>query len=293
MGIVSPLSLSKIFNVQAQIINNTYRITYKSLGEFLNDTEKAPFPSDAHSDNESDYNEIRNERSCEWRYGSEKLVENYYDERFKPDKGRRLCQNDLNKMLCSKEYKDSLKIALTYKKRLNFKEEGNRISVPRALTGDDKCFITSKTSRKPTVKIAINMCVSACVDDQGLMKIAMSAIPVVFALEQAGICTEIWLCGLSTGTHEDIDHTLVEVCIKTAQQRFSWTTFAPVFQAGTYRHGMFLTWLRAPYSATYGYGSPMRDDTMKENDNYGYVSIIGNHAPGPLETVREIFKLTK
>lgn len=281
--------------MQKFIKDNTYHTVYKSLGEFLHDSEHADFPSTAYRNNEDDFNNIRDSMHDSWRYGSETTQENYLTKRFDPTKGKKLCEAELRKILSSKEYKQSVALALTYKKRLNFQDEGTKISVTRAITGEERCFIKTKNAQKPTVKIAINMCVSACVEDKDLMKIATAAIPVVYALEQAGICTEIWLCAFSDETHEshDFQYTAVEICVKTAQQRFNWTMFAPMFQVGTYRHGIFLTWTMSKYQVTCGFGRPMSSSDLQSKSNYGYVTVIGNNTPGPLQTIKELFAKKK
>jgi hypothetical protein len=254
------------------------------------------FPETAYSSNDSDYNSILNESSSSWRYGNECSKDTFLRTRNDPSKGRTLCSESIKTTMADKSYKKLITQALTYKKKIKYKELGSRISVSRAVGGDDTYFITSKNASKPTVKLAINMCVSAGCDDEMLMKIAQSAIPTIYALETAGICTEIWLCTFSTSAFRNNDgfkHDVTQVRIKSAQERFNWTTFAPVFTTGAYRHTFFLTWLSQKYEMNYGYGSPMCESVMEEHDNYGYHAIIGNNAPGPVQLVNQVFSKLK
>lgn len=277
--------------MKTKIIGDTFFMTLDSLKEFMS-VSTAPFPASGHESNKEDYNDIVNSTSSGWRYGSEQSKEKFLATRSDPSKGKTLCAESIKRTMADKSYKKLITQALTYKKKLKYKEMGSRISVPRAIGGDDQYFITTKKAAKPTVKIAINMCVSASCDDDMLMKIAQSAIPTVYALETAGICTEIWLCTFSTcafSNCDGFDHDVTQVKIKSAQERFNWTTFAPVFTTGAYRHTFFLTWLSQAYRLNDGYGSPMRESTMKEHDNYGYHAIIGNNAPGPVELVTQVF----
>jgi hypothetical protein len=198
--------------------------------------------------------------------------------------------------MADKSYKDLISQALTYKKKIKYADTGSRISVSRAIAGEDNYFVTRSNAQRPTVKLAINMCVSAGCDDDMLMSIAKSAIPTVYALETAGICTEIWLCTFSTQAfhnHDNFQHDVCQVKIKSAQERFNWTTFAPVFTTGSYRHGFFLAWLRQKYRMNSGYGCPMYSGIMEEHDNYGYTAIIGGNAPGPVELVNQVFSKIK
>jgi len=254
------------------------------------------FPSTAHPDNEEDFHDIHREQSSSWRFGNEQNVDRYLATRSDPKKGKNLCLQSIKNTMADKSYKDLITQALTYKKRLKYADTGSRISVSRAIAGEDTYFVTRSNAQRPTVKLAINMCVSASCDDDMLMKIAKSAIPTVYALETAGICTEIWLCTFSTQAFccdGAFDHDVCQVKIKSAQERFNWTTFAPVFTTGAYRHGFFLSWLRQKYRINDGYGCPMYSDTMREHDNYGYAAIIGGNAPGPVDLVKQVFSKIK
>lgn len=276
------------------ITNNgeLYRMTYTSLGAFLKDTSNSTPPYDIHRDNMSDFRDVHNDHESSWRYGSEYTLEDYLAKRFDPSKGKNLCQADIKSVMSTKEYKSLVTQALSHRPKVNFKEMGSRISVPRAITGEDTYFVTRKNASRPTVKIGINMCVSAMVDDEDLVKIATKAIPTVYALEMAGICTEVWMVALSQDTFRSDNlgkFSMVEVKIKSAQERFNWTTFAPVFCSGTYRHGIFLTWLRQAREISGGYGRPMHENDIERNKSFGYTSIIGNTGPGAIEQIKSVF----
>ena len=281
--------------MKTKIVGDTFYITLDSFKEFLN-VSTSDIPDTANDSNRSDHSEILNETQNGWRYGSEGKKGKFLNARMDPSKGKTLCAEAIKTTMADKTYRDLIKQAVTYKKKIKYKELGSRISVPRAVGGDDQYFVTSKNASKPTVKLAINMCVSAGCDDNMLMNIAKSAIPTIHALETAGICTEIWLCTFSQNAFYNNDgfkYDITQVRIKSAQERFNWTTFAPVFTTGAYRHTFFLTWLSQQYEMRSGYGSPMSDSTMREHDNYGYAAIIGNNAPGPVELVKQVFSQLK
>lgn len=282
--------------VTTKIIGDTFFITLDSLKEFFSVSTTEKFPSTGHADNEDDFNHLMYEERSNWRYGSEGSKDVFLKTRTDPAKGKTLCEKAIKATMANSSYRKLITQALTYKKKIKYKELGSRISVPRAIGGDDSYFVTSKNAAKPTVKLAINMCVSASCDDEMLMSIAKSAIPTIYALETAGICTEIWLCTFSQHAYDNdkgFRNDVTQVKIKSAQERFNWTTFAPVFTTGAYRHTFFLTWLMQEYRIVSGYGSPMCASTMKEHDNYGYAAIIGNNAPGPVELVNEVFSKLK
>lgn len=278
-----------------KIEDETYFIKFSSLNEFLQSTGKDAVYSDAHSSNKSSIEDLIADSYNNWRFGTEKSLDVYYDKRFNPEKGKNLCKKNLDKVLSSKDYKDSLKLALTYKKKINFLDVGHKIDVSRAISGDDKYFKTSKLQKKFSVKIAINVAVSAMCDDNDLMKIASTAIPIIYALEQAGICTEVWLVAFSENTYStyDFKYTAIEICLKTAQERFSWTTFAPVFQTGSFRHSIFLTYYNSSYETYSHLGKPLDKKDLSKKDNYGYAVIIGANAPGPVTIINEIFNKIK
>ena len=193
--------------------------------------------------------------------------------------------------MASKEYKKLLEQALTYKKRVKFQDVGSKLNIPRAISGDDKYFTTYTSARKPIVKIAINICGSACVGQAEFIKVAKTAIPTIFALETAGISTEVYYCAFVDGCHEDHSRfSATHVKIKSAQQRFNWTTFAPVFTLGSYRESIFASWAYDENRCCSGLGRPMADRYITERNNYDYSAVIGLNAVGPVDTVQEIFK---
>ena len=272
-------------------------MTYRSLADFLEDTVQTcdQLPDTVHRDNLSDYQNIQESSSDSWRYGSEYSQDNYFRVRFDASKGKKLCENSLKTLMAGKEYKSLVQQALTYKKKLSYTDTGSKLSVSRAIAGEDRYFVKTKNAARPTVKIAINVGVSACVDDRELVNIAVSAVPVVYALETAGICTEIWLCCFTKSQFYNVPfkYSVTQVCVKTAQQRFNWTMFAPTFTSGIFRHSMFLTWLRQPYEISSGYGSPMDSDDIANRDNFDYAAVIGANGPGPVKQIEQIFSKIK
>lgn len=278
-----------------KIVKDTLHITYRSLGDFFRDTKDPVFPASANIGNKDDYERIQNDESDSWRYGAEYTQDNYFIKRFDKTKGYNLCEAKLREVMSGKEYKSLVSMALTYKKKLKFTDNGGKISVSRALAGEDTYFVKTKNAARPVVKLAINIGVSACVSDDDLVRIASNAIPVVYALESAGICTEIWLCAFTCNLYDtnEFQYTLTEICIKTAQQRFNWTMFAPTFQSGVFRHSIFLTWLRQNYEANGGYGYPMGRDDIEGHNNYGFAAVIGANSPGPVQQIEQIFSKIK
>jgi len=130
------------------------------------------------------------------------------------------------------------------------------------------------------------------VSDEQLMQIAIRAIPMVYALETAGICTEVWMLTAVRNLYENAETpvSLFEVKLKSASERFSWTSIAPVFLCGTYRHNFFKSWLLAGPEITYGYGRPFSASEMEMYNNFGYASIISNEGPCAVQNVQEVFK---
>jgi hypothetical protein len=273
--------------------NGTYHIRYENLHEFFTLTDiKSPSP-EMSSENKSNYSEMKGNK--DWRYGDEKTMEKFHTVRFDSEKGKRMCQEEVKKTMSSKEYKDLIKQALTYRKRIKYEDHGFRLNVAKAISGEDRYFGVYKNANKPVVKIAINICGSACVNQKSFAKLAATAIPTIYALEQAGISTEVWYTSFSSGTHtsSNIKHTLTEVLLKSAQQRFNWTTFAPVFCLGSYRESIFLSWLYSSHKTSCGLGRPMTDSDIKQGNNYGYSSVIGFNAVGPVSEVSTIFDKIK
>jgi hypothetical protein len=225
-----------------------------------------------------------------WRYGQENDRDTFVVERFSPKKGKTLCAEAVKKTMADKSYKKLITQALTYKKRIKFDDNGARLSVPKAIAGEDKYFAKFTNARKPTVKICVNICGSASVSQDAFIKVAQTAIPTIYALETAGISTEVYYCAFAKGTHEDnAEYTATHVKIKSSQQRFNWTTFAPIFTLGSYRESIFASWINSEYEVNGGLGQPMSDRQIQAKDNYGYTSVIGLNGVGPVETVNEIF----
>lgn len=274
---------------------DVFHIKYDSLNDFFKNTNiNEPF-SGMHSGNKSDYNDIKSDgkHSNSWRFGDENTQKEFYTTRFDPSKGKNMCAEDVKKTIKDKSYKNLIRQAMTYRKRVKYEDVGFRLNVPKAISGEDRYFSVYKNAKKPIVKIAINICGSACVDDVSFVKVAKTAIPTIYALETAGIATEVYYCSFSTRTHPNFAATAVHVKIKSAEQRFNWTTFAPVFTLGSYRESIFLAWLYTDEKVNGGLGCPMDSSTIKQHNNFGYTSVIGLNTVGPVETVSEIFEKIK
>ena len=269
----------------------TYHIVFNSISEFFEHTDIDKPSGEMHKDNNGDYREVKERSDRSWRYGDEGDHDCYVEHRFDGKKGKDLCYEEVKKVMASKQYKKLIQQAISYRKSMRFEDHGHRINVSKAISGEDRYFTVYKNSNRPTVKIAINGCGSACVDAKDFIKLAKTAVPTIYALETAGICTEVYYTTLASGTHREreIDYTHTAVKIKSAQERFNWTTFAPVFTLGTYRESMFLAWIYSKYKVDDGLGCPMKSDTMKRLNNFGYTTIIGLNAPGPVDQVTEIF----
>ncbi len=270
--------------------NNTRHIIYDSLGDFFQNTDVKNPPSTMHSDNKSEHSSIASRGDRSWRYGDEGNMDTFHEVRFDPDKGKKMCAEQVKKTMADKVYKDLIKQALTYRKRIKYEDHGFRLNVPKAISGEDRYFGVYKNSRKPVVKIAINICGSASVDQDAFRKVAQTAIPTIYALETAGISTEVYYTAFARGTHDGAArYTATHVKIKSAQQRFNWTTFAPVFCLGSYRESIFLSWIYDENEVDSGLGRPMDDSTLRSMNNYGYTAVIGLNAVGPVSQVTEIF----
>ena len=101
----------------------------------------------------------------------------------------------------------------------------------------------------------------------------------------------MWFTAFARGTHATAaKYSATEVLLKSAEQRFNWTTFAPVFTLGSYRESIFLSWIYSEHETDGGLGRPMSDSDIAAKDNFGYTSIIGFNAAGPVSTVNNIFK---
>ena len=243
--------------------------------------------------NQSQIDEIIRQSERSWRYAEEKNKDKFEKVRFDPSKGKEMCADAVKSTMADKSYKKLMANAMTYRRKPKFQDVGSRLSVPRAIAGEDKYFVSLKAARKPTVKIAINICGSASVGASAFAKVARTAIPTIYALEQAGITTEVYYCAFSTGTHNGFDHSQLAVKVKSAQQRFSWTLFAPIFCVGSYRDNIFAAWSNCDIPVGYGLGRPMNESDIQENNNFGYDSVIGLNAVGPVENVGSIFNKIK
>jgi len=228
-----------------------------------------------------------------WRYAEERNKDQFEKTRFDPNKGKTMCADAVKSTMADRSYKKLMANAMTYRRKPKFQDVGSRLSVPRAIAGEDKYFVSLKSARKPTVKIAINICGSASVDAAAFRRVAETAIPTIYALEQAGITTEVYYCAFSTRTHPGFDHSQLSVRVKSAQQRFSWTLFAPVFCVGSYRDNIFTAWSNCDEETSSGLGCPMNESTIEEFNNFGYDSVIGLNAVGPVENVGSIFSKIK
>jgi hypothetical protein len=282
------------------IKENVFVRTYNSLSEFFKHTdrnnrtvlEKEKIPHHNIVEGMEEMSEDSN-----WRFGKDDTLDKYKIARTDPNYGRNLCKESISNQTRSKEYQDLLKLALTYRKKQKLMDMGGRISVPHAVSGEDKYFIQNKAASKPTVKIGINMCVSAAVSPNDLIKIAEQAVPIIYLLESAGIATEVFMCTFADDTYDDRDDfrfTVFEVPVKSAQQRFNWSTFAPVFCTATYRYNFFRSWCMHEKKISWGFGHPMEDSEVKDiGSKLGYTSIIGVNKVGAFDKVREVFQKIK
>ena len=245
------------------------------------------------SSNRERIQEIAKGDEKSWRYGDDRSKSKFESVRFDPSKGKGLCLDAVKSTMADRSYKKLMANAMTYRRKPKFQDVGSRLSIPRAIAGEDKYFVSLKAARKPTVRIAINICGSASVDKEAFERVAKTAIPTIYALEQAGITTEVYYCAFSTRTHKGFDHSQLSVKVKSAQQRFSWTLFAPVFCVGSYRDNIFAAWSNCDVSTDSGLGCPMDQKTIEKFDNFGYDSVIGLNAVGPVENVGSIFNKIK
>jgi len=243
--------------------------------------------------NQYHINNIAEETDKNWRYAEERSKSKFEKTRFDPTKGKTMCIDAVKSTMADKSYKKLMANAMTYRRKPKFQDVGSRLSIPRAIAGEDKYFISLKAARKPTVRIAINICGSASVNAEAFARVAQTAIPTIYALEQAGITTEVYYCAFSSGTHNGFKHSQLAVKVKSAQQRFSWTLFAPVFCVGSYRDNIFAAWSNCDVGTDYGLGRPMDQSTIESLNNFGYDSVIGLNAVGPVENVGSIFNKLK
>ncbi len=178
-------------------------IHYDSVADFFENTDPNKSYPKMHSGNKGDQSEVKGRGDRTWRFGDDSSREGYYSTRFDPTKGKNICEEDVKSVIASKEYKSLLQQALTYKKRIKFVDVGFRLNVARAISGDDKYFASFTNARKPTVKLCINICGSACVDANDFKNVAKTAVPTIYALETAGIATEVYYCAFARETHPD------------------------------------------------------------------------------------------
>ena len=273
------------------------RMQYDSVDDFFQHSDAtallAKGISHLPSSNRDRIKEIGDGDEKSWRYGDDRDKKKFESVRFDPAKGKGLCLDAVKSTMADKSYKKLMANAMTYRRKPKFQDVGSRLSIPRAIAGEDKYFVSLKAARKPTVRIAINICGSASVDKAAFERVAKTAIPTIYALEQAGITTEVYYCAFSTRTHRGFDHSELSVKVKSAQQRFSWTLFAPVFCVGSYRDNIFTAWSNCDVTTDSGLGCPMRADDIESFDNFGYDSVIGLNAVGPVENVGSIFNKIK
>lgn len=276
-----------------KVISESFVRTYKSLHEFFAHTDREKMSETLRSYNVEQLNDISDDDISSWRYGSDKNLGNFLKMRTNPNHARNLCKDAINEKTNSKEYKDLLRMSLTHRKKPKLTDVGGRISVAHAVSGEEKYFIQTKSASRPTVKIGINLCVSATVNADDLIKISQQAIPTVYLLEAAGIATEIWMCTFSMYLYESAENELnvFQVPIKTAQQRFNWSTFSPVFSSGTYRYNFFRSWCMVEdKKVSGGLGIPMQgSDVERLGKEFGYTAVIGVNNAGMFDKVREIF----
>jgi len=281
--------------VKEFIKDDTYHIVYESVHDFFTNTDPDTPAPNIHKDNKENHSDTFKGTNGSWRYGEESKRSTFYDVRFDPKKGKDMCQDEVKKTMSDPKYKELLRQALTYRKRISFSDHGHRLDVSKAISGDDRYFREFRNARKPIVKIAINICGSACVDAKEFRKVAATAVPTIYALEQAGISTEVWYCAFAKGVHysDDFSFSATHVKIKSSQQRFNWTTFAPIFTLGSYRDSIFLSWCKSEYEASSGLGRPITVGELEDHNNYGYTSVIGLNAPGAMKEVKNLFAKLK
>lgn len=270
---------------------------FDSVDDFFQNSDakaiKAKGISHLHSSNHDQIEKISETKQDNWRYADEKSKDKFEKTRFDPSKGKTMCAEAVKSTMADKSYKKLMANAMTYRRKPKFQDVGSRLSIPRAIAGEDKYFVSLKAARKPTVRIAINICGSASVNAESFARVARTAIPTIYALEQAGITTEVYYCAFSSGTHYGYSYSELAVKVKSAQQRFSWTLFAPIFCVGSYRDNIFAAWCNCDVETNYGLGRPMIESDIQKNNNFGYDSVIGLNAVGPVENVGSIFNKIK
>jgi hypothetical protein len=286
------LSPQNTFVMKVFVKDNTQHQLFESLHEFFKYSDVNHPPSTMHPNNQDQYEEIKRSTTDSWRFGDERQRSSYYNLRFHPSKGKNMCEQSVKTTMSDPNYKKLVRQALSYKKKVHFQDCGHKIDVSKAIAGEDRFFIKAKNTARPSVKIAINICGSASVGQEQFKKLAETAVPTIYALEMAGIPTEVWFSAFSSGTFKDVPfrHDQVAIRLKSAQERFNWTTFAPVFTLGSYRESIFLSWIYSEHAVSHGLGCPMGESYIKEQNNYGYTSVIGFNAVGPVDTVSSVFE---
>lgn len=279
--------------MKKSIKDGVHHIVYEDLKEFFTLTDGTNPPADKNPRNKMKVKSLESRDS--WTYGDDEKRKTFLEQRANPEKGKDMCADAVKKTMAEKEYKALVEQALTYKKKLKFDDVRGRLTVPRAIAGEDKYFAMRTNGSKPMVKIAINICGSACVDKEQFENVAKTAIPTIYALETAGIPTEVYYCAFANDVHDsrEFQYTATHVKVKSAQERFNWTTFAPIFCLGSYRESMFNSWWASEYRAGDGLGCPMSSDDIEAKGNFGYTSVIGLNAVGPVDTVKTIFNNLK
>lgn len=277
-------------------------IKYRSLQELFMHTDRTVVECNAdgyHSFNMSEMRELdEGDGRDSWRYGGDNGNRNEFKQRrLDPSYGRDMCRNELRKTMSSKEYRNLISQAMTYRKKMSYQDMGTRISVPHAVAGEDKFFIRMKNGAKPTVNISINIGASAGVSAEELQQIAVRAVPMIYALETAGICTNVVATVFVDGCYENWNparYVVFEVPLKTPQQRFNWTTFAPVFQPGFFRYNFFRAMYMSTHEVDGGLGRPCSQDELDMLNEYlHYDTIIGVNKVGTFDSITEVFRKKK
>lgn len=280
----------------------TVQVTkYRSLQELFMHTDRTVAECSAngyHEYNMREMSELESDSGRDnWRYGEDIDRDTFKVRRLDPSYGRDMCRKKLRETMSSKEYRELISQAMTYRKKMSYQDTGTRISVPHAVAGEDKFFIRMKNGAKPTVNISINVGASCGVSAGELQQIAVQAVPMIYALETAGICTNVVATVFVDGCYENWDpsrYIVSEVPLKTAQQRFNWTTFAPVFQPGFFRYTFFKAMYMSSYETDGGLGRPCTEGELDMLNEYlHYDTIIGVNKVGTFDSITEVFRKKK
>lgn len=273
---------------------------YKSLHELFQHTDRTVDEcanNGYHRHNMNEMAELDNDGRDNWRFGKNQDLDRFKEQRLNPSYGRDMCRNELRKVMSTKEYRSLISQAMTYRKKMSYQDTGTRISVPHAVTGEDKYFIRMKNGTKPTVNISINIGASCGVDAEDLQKIAVRAVPIIYALETAGICTNVVasvFVDRCYENHQPARYTIFEVPLKNPQQRFNWTTFAPVFQPGFFRYNFFKAMYMSSYETSGGLGCPLDSHELDMvNQFLHYDTIVGVNKVGTFDEITRVFREKK